>query len=103
MERTMILALLALAACGPSRESFPDEFEQRTCEFTIACTDIGADDPATVEECRAADTTDEGLAETLEGNPDLWDAEKAAACLDALDAATESCDQSGITPCLHFF
>jgi hypothetical protein len=76
---TMILALLTLAACGVSRDDFPGEFEERWCEFTIACTDISEDEPATVEECREADDTGENIAATLEGTPDLWDAEKAAA------------------------
>jgi hypothetical protein len=94
----MILSLLALAACGPSRESFPDDYADAYCDFVLGCPDL-ADNVESRDACvdEIAPWVDGMLAE----RPERWDAALAQECLTALDGATGTCDSpASSTACL---
>ena len=93
-----IAPLLALVACGPSKDDFTDESIRITCDKMFECggeaaaSMLGysdADDCVTqlttaADEAEASDTGEESCAN--------YDSSKASDCLDALE--TLACDAS---------
>ncbi len=92
MNRTAVVFLPLLVACGVSRDKFATQFPEKFCALEMECSSSGSDSGFSLFETQEDCEGFVGLFVALSADCD-YDKAAAKACLDALDEAT--CDDDG--------
>ena len=89
MKRFAIVAAMFAAACGYSEDKFADELAEAGCTYVVNCVEAAGF--ADVDACLAAGE-DVEVEETECLN---FDSDAAQACVEAYQAAADSCPEAG--------